>query len=238
MRTYLDIVQRFVSEVGVAGGTGPVTIDAGRSIKGVDRVLHYVQDAHTTVCSMWPDWEFLWVMANGTFTATQVLNGDTLLPAPDPGAERYKTGMNMFQIRSNNSWRGVRFMNWDQFTATQRIGSDKSPMTPPSYWTVRPDRVIELSHPIESESDYRYQYYREPLTLVNDDDEILIPVGFERAVLCKAKMIFAERENAPEHMHGAAAEFDDLIQRLESRYLPGIRGGASHEEEDMVVRDV
>jgi len=237
-RTYLEIVQDFVSEVGVAGGTGPIDLATGLESSGVSRVIQYVREAHLSICTMWPDWDFLWLEETGTTTQDQVDAGATVLPSATPKPRRYKTQRHSFQIQSGNAWRDVRYLEWDDFKKIYRHGSPRTPSTTPNAWTFRPDRTIEFSHPIGGVFDYRYEYYREPPNLVNDDDEIILPDGYDRLVLVRAKIIFAERENAPEIMQGSANEFDEMVTRLESNYLPGFRGGASHEEQDMVVRDV
>ena len=237
-RTYLEIVQDFVSEEGVAGGTGPVDLATGKESTGIARVIQYVREAHLSICTAWPDWDFLWETEEGTTTATQVTAGDTLLPMANPVPRRYKTSLGAFQIKQGTSWNNIRHMWWDEFKRSQRTGSVKPAKTRPAFWTVRPDKKIELSHPIGGVFDYRYEYFREPPSLVEDGDEIILPHGYDRLVLVRAKIIFAERENAPEIMQGSAAEFDDLMTRLEANFLPGFRGGDSHEDQDLVVRDV
>lgn len=237
-RTYLQLVQDFVSEVGVAGGTGPVDIATGKEAKGVNRVIQYIREANDYILTLWPNWDFLWTLEEGTTTAGQVTAGDTLLPFPALKPKHYPTGLGSFQINTGSSWKNLKYVNFKDFWTSMRTGSPKAATARPSFWTHRPNRQIELSHPIGAVFDYRYQYYREPPQLVDDDDVSIIPHGFDRLILVRAEMIYAKRENAPEHMQGAAAEYEDLMVRLESNYLPGFYGGASTDDEDLVVRDV
>lgn len=234
MRTYLKAVQDFVSEVGVAGGTGPISLAVGNEADGVRRVIQYIREAHQYVCELWPDWEFLWQQEEASTTAGMV--GSTLLPLPDPEPREYMLVDNAFQIKVGTAWRRVRYIPWEQYRNQYRVGTPKAQSLTPTHWTVRPDRRVELSHPIGGVFDYRYEYYRKFPDLVNDDDEIIIPI--DRIVIVRAKIIFAERENAPEHMQGASSEYDDIMQRLEANYLTDAEGGRHGAQRDIVVRDV
>ena len=224
----MGVVQRFVSEVGVAGSIGPTSLTIGRSQDGINRVIEYVQQAHATVCWRWPDWDFLWGIEEGVTTATQVTDGATVLPAPDPPAREYVIERSGLQVERAGSWRNVRYMDWRDFKSANRIGNVIPASTSPASWTVRPDRMIELSSPIGGVFNYRYEYYKKAALLVDDSDPIIVPDP--RIVLVQAKMIFAERENAPEIMHGSSGEYDVLMTQLESTYLPGFAGGRSREE--------
>jgi len=234
-RTYLKLVQDFVSEVGVAGGTGPVTLAIGQEQDGIRRVIQFIAEADRDICRSWPDWDFLWAEEDAETTPAQVSAGSTILAAPATPAREHV--LDSFQILAGNSWRSITYMRWPEFRKRFRIGSTKTATTTPSFWTVRPDRSIELSAPIGDVFRYRYEFFQWNSGLENDDDVSLIPGDFDRAILVRAKIIFAERENAPEIMHGASAEFDDIITRLEANYLTGSAGGRHHED-GLVVRDV
>lgn len=225
-KTYLQVVQDFVSEVGVAGGSGPDTIALGQQSVGINRVIQYVRDAHKYVCDMWPDWRFLWERESSTITASMVSNEETILPIPSITPRAYV--LDSFHIKRNGRWSPVRYMEWDRFRDRYERGETRRPSDTPPYWTVTPDDRIQLSNPPETEYDYKYEFYKWAEELSADDDPIIIP--FWRLTLVRAKMIFAERENAPEIMHGASSEYADLMIRLESTYLTGTAGGRGHEE--------
>lgn len=223
METYLQVVQRFVSEVGVAGATGPASIAISSS--GIDRVVHYVADAHDYICQLWPDWRFLWVEHEGQITSDDVDNGLNVLPVPAAFRPRlYVKGS--LQVKIDDAWRHIPEYEWHKFKAIARLGTERA-QKDASFYTIRPDNRIELSNPVSRPFDYRIEVYRWAAPLENDEDPIVVP--FPRLVLCRAKMIFAERENAPEIMHGASAEYMDLMQRLESTHLPGVAGGQGTE---------
>lgn len=226
-KTYLQVVQDFVSEVGVAGSSGPDTIALGKDSVGINRVIQYVRDAHRYVCDLWPDWRFLWTRENATIPASMVSGSDTVLPVADPTPRAYV--FDSFHIKRNGRWHRVHYMPWHHFRERYERGDDpRDASDHPPYWTVTPDDKIQLSNPPATEYDYKYEYYQWAADLENDSDPIIVP--FWRMVLCRAKMIYAERENAPEIMHGAAAEYSDLSDRLEANFLVGNAGGRGHEE--------
>lgn len=219
MKTYLQLVRDFVSEVGVAGGTGPASISI--SSAGTDRVVQYVRDAHQYVCDIWPDWRFLWHEQEGQVDQSMVDNGEVMLPLPN-GLRVRQYVPDSLTINDGSGWRRVPEVGWIEFRRRARLGDPGDPGNP-IFYTVRPDGQIELSGPAKDPYDFRIEFYRwaDPLTV--DEDEIVPP--FPRIVLARAKMIYAERENAPEIMHGSAAEYSDLLQRMEANWLEGNAGG-------------
>lgn len=237
MTTFLESVQDFVAEVGVAGGTGPTSIATGETTTGINRVIQFTREAHDYLCRLWPDWDFLWAEEIGTVTAGAVAAGDMTLPNPSGiEVEDFAVAYGGMQVQEDGRWHNVRYQPWREFKVAHRTGATRPASSKPAFWSFTPNRTIQLSNPVGSEFNYRYEYYGIPARLANDDDEIVIPMP--RLVLVRAKIIFAERENAPEIMQGATAEYDDLMTRLESRYLPGHSGGRSNEPMDQVVRDV
>ena len=60
-----------------------------------------------------------------------------------------------------------------------------------------------------------------PTELTTDSQVSEIPPRFHRVITSRAKMYYAENEDAPEIMTGALAEFEDLIDKLESDQLSG-----------------
>ena len=56
--------------------------------------------------------------------------------------------------------------------------------------------------------------------LAANGDVSAIPPRFHKIIIARAKMYYAENEDAPEIMAGALAEFEDLLDKLESDQLP------------------
>ena len=52
-----------------------------------------------------------------------------------------------------------------------------------------------------------------------DGDISAIPPRFHKIIIARAKMYYAENEDAPEIMAGSLAEFEDLLDKLEADQL-------------------
>ena len=61
--------------------------------------------------------------------------------------------------------------------------------------------------------------------LTSDSEVSIIPIEFHRIIVVRAKLIYAEREDAPEIMAGSSAEYDSLMSALEAGYLFGQEDG-------------
>lgn len=236
MATYLEIVQDFVREVGVGGGTGPSSVANQTGEMG--RVVQFVRDAHRYICDLWPDWDFLWSEYQGNTTTTQAAAGSTVIvraSATGGGGSGGQLPSNIreyvtdsFQVQDGDSWVPVKYLRWQEFRPRFKVGKVAPASVKPTHWTVLPNRNIELSAPIGGVYSYRFNYYRRSTDLSENSSEIEREIP-ARLVLARAKIIYAERENAPEIMAGASIEYDDLLERLEANYCPGMAGGRSGE---------
>ena len=63
-------------------------------------------------------------------------------------------------------------------------------------------------------------YWRIGLKLAENLDVSAIPVQYHRAIIARAKTMWAEREEAPEILLAASAEYQDVLDKLESQSLP------------------
>ena len=66
-----------------------------------------------------------------------------------------------------------------------------------------------------------------------DADISAIPPRFHKIIIARAKMYYAENEDAPEIMAGALAEFEDLLDKLEADQLPSQKNRRFSSAQDM-----
>jgi hypothetical protein len=67
------------------------------------------------------------------------------------------------------------------------------------------------------------EYWATPTELSASTDVSVIPVRFHRIIIARAKIYYAEQNDASEVLSGSIAEFTDLLLKLESDQLPGQR---------------
>lgn len=215
-RTYLELCRAVVSELGIQGGSGPVSV-TGQS-RELKNIVDWTAEADLYIQQLWTDWKFLW-----TTETVSVLTGlDTFaltMPLGFPDEER-----GLIVSRGTPSAYVVPWMAWEEFFDTYQIlGKSASPRI--AHWSLDPDNVIRLSHLTSGTVSFYAQYWREPLRMVNNTDRSLIPGTYDRIIVLRAKIIYAEREDAPEIMAGSSAEYADLLEKLEAFQLPKHRHG-------------
>ena len=67
------------------------------------------------------------------------------------------------------------------------------------------------------------EYWKTPAVLSASDDEPVIPTRFQRIIICRAKIYYAEQNDAAEVMGSSISEFNDLLGKLEADQLPSQR---------------
>lgn len=227
LKTYLQQCKDFVNEVGILGGSfSSVTGQTGEALN----VARWIQEADLYVQSLYFDWAWLWSTASGTLTQ----NSDAL---PRSATLSHLKKTPMIIGKGTNSYHEVLFMEYtpffDLFEKDVKQTTDS-----PSYFTQTPDYAASflLSDNIKNTGKtYYYEYWGRPVKMTgNTDTSKIQPYDEEtaRIIICRAKMWYAEREDAPEVMAGAAAEYEDRLSRLSSIALPGRSGAYMGSNED------
>ena len=94
------------------------------------------------------------------------------------------------------------------------------PCTVKSPVSVKPTNVLDLYPTPNVAGTVSAEYFKVPTDLAVDSDTSLIPTRFHRIIIARAKLYYAENEDAPEIMSGSLAEFEDLLDKLEADELP------------------
>ena len=77
--------------------------------------------------------------------------------------------------------------------------------------------------PYTRSSDLTADYWRTPTRMSANTDESAIPSQYHRIIVARAKTMWAERDESPEILIASSAEYQDLLEKLESQSLPGQR---------------
>ena len=100
-----------------------------------------------------------------------------------------------------------------------------------------PNRVLQFSSPIENSGlTCKYEYWRKPIRMREDNDVSRIPDDFSRLIILLAKILYAEHEDAPEVSAGAHEEYEVLMDGMIAAHLPDQGfNKESHSDADLVV---
>lgn len=214
-RTFLALCQDAVSDLGITGGV--IQSVTGNSSQELVRIVNWVARADLLIQNLWSDWNFLWTT-------------DALTIAS--GADSFQTvkkfnDIDHLSLVLNPDLPGVSpfyptWVEWDTFRVRwQNRVKTASPR--PSNWTVDPAGKVWLSHYTTAATPAQISYWAAPVRMVNNNDTSPIPGIFDTIIVERAKIIYAQRENAVEILVGSTAEFTDQLDKLESSCLPAGR---------------
>lgn len=223
---YLKLCQLFVSELGIAGGSGPSKIEdqTGEFLN----VVRWIATADVQVQTLWDDWDFLWTEEDQTTTAN-------VREIDPPTPNKVEIGLidreSMVFRPGDSDHFFPTFLEWKNFRRQFEFAKRRT-VRNPTHWTISPEGKILLSHKLKEATDVHYEFWRKPVRLENGTDTSLIPndsvsedgEDYPRIILLRAKLIYAEREDAPEIQAGALAEYADVLEKMEAKYLPWMKG--------------
>lgn len=222
--TYLEMVSDVITETGLNGGNAPSSIAAatGDAIK----VAYWVRVADLQIQRERIDFDFLWGREDALLT-----QGSAVVPSPihivdaaDANTETVLVNAiakdRLAILDVNGQAHFPEYLQWNEFSIMYEYETQQEDDYP-SYWAIRPDRVISLSNPIESQDLVcRYEYWRKPLRLREDADTTRIPDDFNRLVVLLAKVLYAEHEDAPEVEQGSTAQYNLMFNQMISVHAP------------------
>lgn len=239
-QTYLQLVNTFITERGVNGAQQLTTVGGvtGEAL----RIANFIADADQEVCLLHENWNFLWQRFQGVLTV-----GSDILPMPAYTTGVYGSAGNYFFRRYDrgslclsynlaNTYNRPTYQEWRAFETQWDSVGPKTSSDTPQNWSMRPDGVAVLSHlPLTAQAT-RLEGWMRPLRLRVDGDFSplsTIPVTtttgleYERIIIVRAKVLWAEAEGDQDVMQGALAEYQDLLEELRSLCLPSMEGDRS-----------
>ena len=166
--------------------------------------------------SLWHDWDFLW----GQYSST-VATGNrapTLGQPTDLGNWDKRSFYLDYTSDNSTDLDELSYVEWRsdyrQGTATNQT---------PTFFIIQPDNNVIVESPADQSYTITADYWKAPTKLVANADISAIPIMYHRIIVTRAKTMWAEREEAPEILLASSAEYQDLLDKLESQSLPGQR---------------
>lgn len=228
-RRFIDLCKDVVSDLGISGG-------AINSVAGVLnaeqlRVINWVARADLFIQNLWVDWKFLWYPDSSVLGQA---GSDVISPTLPTWARNIQT------IEPGTLWispgtstaRPVRFMRWADFRAA--FGrKPKSTQPIPFAFSQSPDGVLVLSHKLTNAATFALDYHVIGKRMAADNDISPIPENFDNIIVERAKIFYAERENAPEILSGSTAEYTDLLDKMQAVCLPENTAGRRSQNDEL-----
>jgi hypothetical protein len=221
-RTLLQLCQDIVGDLGIAGGTLQST--TGSSLNNEQRnIVKWVKRADLLVQNLWVDWRFLWYQDPAVLVTAGSNIATPVIPAWAAGIRSYDR-MTMFQNYGTYNARPIPWMDWDQFFP-QFVARPTQQALTPSCWSNDPNGVIYLSQKLIAQTNLNLQYWCDGLPMAADQSISRIPIPYDSIIVERAKIIYAERENAAEIFTGSTAEYSDMLDKMQAFCLPNNTAG-------------
>jgi hypothetical protein len=202
-------------DVGIPG-TGPSSVTSTSLSEEENAVVRYIANADQDVQSRWFDWDFLWSEASIT-----AISGTSTLTSSNTG---FPTALGNWKLdsivwdKSSESYQILEYMEWNSYREMYKYGTVDSDV--PEVYSIKPNNDLDLYPTPNAATVISAEYWATPTVLAADADISAIPPRFHKIIIARAKMYYAENEDAPEIMAGAVAEFEDLLDKLEADQLP------------------
>lgn len=213
--TYLELCKELVSELGIAGGTGPTTVVNQTGTLG--NVCRWIRQANNDICVQWKNWRFLWTEYNEMMQA-----GVQAPPVPGTPAGvkvRQWDRSSIYLNKYTNSPVQLEFVPWEVFRAQYGFGVPAAGQ--PFVFTVKPDNTLIVDRPVDAIYAITGEFWRRAKMLAADNDVSDIPDEYHRLIIATAAVKYANKEDAPEVISGMEAEMINLMDKLQSDQLPG-----------------
>lgn len=209
MSTFLALVQQFYKyEVGFSGAA-PTTVVNQQNQRG--KAVYFIAEADYQIQTRWLDWDFMWEQWS---RATEV--GTATYSAP--------TDLRTFDKESfwldytTDSAQNLDYLPYKVWRRHFGDGSKTNAL--PDQYTVKPDGTVLLESPPDAIYTLTADYWKKAVKMTADTDTSNIPVDFERIILARAKMMYAEHFKDPEMLRTSAPEYGSMLKKLESSELP------------------
>lgn len=210
--TFLQLCQTARRECGITS-SGPAAVTSQSGI--LEKVVNWVADADQEIQGRWFDWDFLhysdW--SHTTITGIAAVSAPSTLGTWDVDS--------FYLDYSTNDYKHLSVMDYREWRDTLRQGVKTNAM--PDMVIIKPDLSLILEAPPDDAYTLTADYWTKPVKMTANTDTSPIPEEYERVIVARAKIAYAESQGVGEILAAAQIEFDDLLDKLEAKYLSGQR---------------
>lgn len=226
MSTYLELCQKMVRDLGLSNDISTVVSQTGMNRKIVD----WVADADEVIQTLWEDWNFLWAQ----FSTTTISGVREYSKPADFGT----WDLDSFYLDYiSDDYQHLIPMDYIEWRRNYRQGTQSA--SKPTYFILTPENNIYLHEIPDDAYTLTADYWKAPTRLSANTDTSAIPTRFERIIIARAKIYYAEHEEFPAVLELASSEYKSLLDKLEAAELPGVhraRRKARNHDMDLTIR--
>ncbi len=223
MSTFLQLCQKTARECGVPGG-GPASVLTQTGI--LLKIVGWVADSDELIQNKWADWGFL----SAEFSTNTIVGTNEYAAPADFGAWDEDSAFLDYSTDDYSQLTIIPYKEWRSFYRPGNNSNEK-----PGFFTINQSNSLILEPKPDAIYSLTADYWTKAVKMTANADTSKIPAQYERAIISRAKIFYAEDQEA-EYMRGtASAEYADILRRLEAAQLPGQGNNTRAEGEEMVV---
>lgn len=208
--TYLQLCQATKRACSIPG-SDPSTV-TGQTLQ-MGKIIEFVALADLEVQGKWFDWDFLHV---STWSASTVI-GTAAVSAPTTIGVWDE---NSFYLDySTNNYKRLPVLKHKDWRANYRQGVKVAQQ--PSHIVIMPNLSLTLEPKPDAVYSLTADYWACPVKMTVDANTSPIPEEYERIIVARAKVMYGEDIAAADLIVAGQNEHDDLLDKLEAKYLPG-----------------
>ena len=122
-------------------------------------------------------------------------------------------------------------MFWNEYRDTYKYGTILQDS--PEIYAIKPDNNLDLYPTPDAIKTISAEYWKTPTEMSVDGSHSAIPSRFRKIIIARAKIYYAENEDATEILEGALTEFEDLLDKLEADQLPRQKNRRFSQSQDL-----
>jgi len=209
--TYLELCQAARRACAIAGtNAGPVSV-TGQTGE-YHKLVEWVALSDQELQSRWFNWDFLHV---STWTTSTIIGVDAVSAPADLGTWDEDSFYLDYTLAANQK---LSIMGYKLWRNTHRQGVQVN--AKPTDVVIKPDQSLILYQPPVAVYSLSADYWKRPAKMTANADVSPIPEEYERIIISRVKMLYAEDAGSGVLLQSASIEFDDLLDKLEAKYLP------------------
>lgn len=220
--TYLQIVQRFCRESGLANTISAVTGQSGEAL----RMCEWANSAWMDIQGYHQDWGWL-----RTSTSFVCVDGQASYTPAQAGTTNFGMWVrdsfrNYPTATGTDAEIRMEFMDYEMWRDLYQFGSNRTATSQPKYFTILPaNKAIGLGPVPTADYTVTADYFTLPTELEASSDTPSLPTQYHMAIVYRAMMMYGAYEAAPEVYQRGELEFKRLLRRLENDYMPEVTLG-------------
>lgn len=206
--TFLELVNRTIRECGISGGD-TVSVTGNTGIR--HKVVNWVADADLYIQKKYKDWNFL----HKQYSISTIVDTKDYVKPTDLGMWDVDSFYLNYTTADN-----IRLDNIDYIDWRDNHGMGVQTSSNPYAVAFKPNKDIILYPAPDAIFTMTADYWKIPTRLVANADQSDIPETFEDVIIHRAKILYAQHEEAGDMLSVAKEEYGEGLIDLKANEAP------------------